>query len=186
MPTSLLTIRRAQASDAAAYAHTMGHPDVLPGLLQVPYTDAAFWQSRLAESLAPGKLDLMLVAEMPNADGQAQVVGNAGLHPAGTHLRRRHAMVLGIAVHPDAQRQGVGHALMTALCDWADRWGQVLRIELGVFVDNAHAIRLYERHGFVIEGCHRAYALRDGAYADIYTMARLHPHPPRWGGASTA
>ena len=89
-------------------------------------------------------------------------------------------MNLGIAVHPDAQGQGVGHALMAALCDWADHWGQVLRTELTVFVDNARAIRLYERHGFVQEGRHRGHALRGGQYVDVFSMARLHPHPPRW------
>jgi putative acetyltransferase len=37
---------------------------------------------------------------------------------------------------------------------------------------------LYRRHGFVVEGTHRAYALRDGAYVDALSMARLHPRPP--------
>ena len=62
---------------------------------------------------------------------------------------------LGIAVHPDGQGQGVGHALMAALCDWADHWGQVLRIELTVFVDNTRALALYRRIGCVDEGTFR-------------------------------
>ena len=37
---------------------------------------------------------------------------------------------------------------MTSLCDYADRWGQVLRIELQVFADNARAIALYRSFGF--------------------------------------
>lgn len=171
-------IRRAVVGDAAAFARTMGHPAVLAGLLQVPYTSEALWQARLADSLAPGKADLVLVAELPDAHGDLCVVANAGLHPSGMLVRRRHVMNLGIAVHPEAQGQGVGHALMGALCDWADRWGQVLRIELSVFVDNARAIALYERHGFVTEGRHRGFALRDGQYVDAFSMARLHPHPP--------
>ena len=174
-------IRRAVASDAAAFARTMGHPAVMPGLLQLPYTSEALWQARLADSLAPGKADLVLVAELPDAHGDLRVVGNAGLHPSGVSLRRRHVMNLGIAVHPEAQGQGVGHALVAALCHWADRWGQVLRIELTVFVDNERAIALYERHGFVKEGRHTGYALRDGHYIDTYSMARLHPSPPTWG-----
>jgi putative acetyltransferase len=69
---------------------------------------------------------------------------------------------------------------MDALLDYADNWGQVLRIELGVYADNARAIRLYERCGFQHEGRMRAYALRDGQYVDSLAMARLHPRPPAW------
>ena len=175
-----VTVRRAELRDAAALARTMGHPDVQPGLLQMPYASEALWHERLTDMLTLGKTDLLLVAELPDGRGQPQVVGNAGLHTAGAALRRRHAMGLGIAVHADAQGKGVGHALMGALCDWADNWAQVLRIELTVFVDNAHAIRLYTNHGFVQEGRHRGYALRHGNYADVFSMARLHPSPPHW------
>ena len=186
MSTHPIHIRRAVLGDAAAFARTMGHPDVLANLMQLPYTSEALWQARLTESLAPGKTDLMLVAELPDAHGDPQVVANAGLHPAGPALRRRHAMSLGMAVHPDAQGQGVGRALMQSLCDWADHWGQVLRIELTVFVDNARAIALYERFGFRQEGRHVGYALRGGRYIDVFSMARLHPDPPRLGGTDQA
>jgi putative acetyltransferase len=87
-------------------------------------------------------------------------------------------MLLGLSVAPKAQGQGVGRALMQALVDWADRWGQVLRLELNVYTDNERAIALYRSFGFEIEGTHRAYALRDGKYVDSHSMARLHPNPP--------
>lgn len=174
-----ITVRRATQADAGAFARIMGDPRVLANLMQLPYTNEEIWRSRLAEMLAPGKPDLMLVAER-QAEGQApQVVGSAGLHPCGPALRRRHAMQMGISVDADAQGQGVGTALMQALCDWCDSWGQVLRLELTVFVDNLRAIALYERFGFQKEGLHRGYALRDGQYVDVLSMARLHPSPPR-------
>lgn len=180
MTSRTIHIRRAVVSDAAAFARILGHPDVVPGTLQQPHSSEGLWLARLGDALALGKPDVMLVAELPDGRGKPQVVGTAGLHPVSAALRRRHAMNLGVAVHPDAQRQGVGQALMAALCDWADRWGQVLRTELTVFADNAHAITLYQRHGFVQEGHHRGYALRDGQFADVLSMARLHPNPPRW------
>ncbi|MCK6419311.1 MAG: GNAT family N-acetyltransferase [Aquabacterium sp.] len=174
-----VTIRRATQADAGAYARIMGDPLVMPTLLQLPYTSDEVWRARLAEALAPGKTDLLLVAERPDAQGAMEVVGTAGLHPAGPAVRRRHAMHLGISVAGHAQGQGVGSALMQALCDYADRWGHVLRLELTVFVDNDRAIALYQRFGFRHEGVHRGFALRDGAYVDVISMARLHPAPPR-------
>ena len=174
-----ITIRRATLQDAASFARIMGDPAVLGNLMQLPYTNEEQWKARLTETLAPGKVDLMLVAERRGADGALQQVGNAGLHPAGAQLRRRHVMMLGISVAPEAQGQGVGSALMRSLCDYADRWAQVLRLELQVYTDNARAIALYRKFGFVQEGVHRGYALRDGQYVDSMSMARLHPDPPR-------
>lgn len=173
MNPSPITVRRTITQDAAAFARIMGDPEVLPGLLQVPYTSTEIWEGRLADNLKANDGALRLTAELGG-----EVVGNAGLHPA-PQVRRRHTAGLGIVVARQAQGQGVGTALMQAMCDYADRWGQILRIELTVFTDNARAIALYQRMGFVTEGTLRAYALRDGAYADVYTMARLHPDPPR-------
>jgi len=142
--------------------------------MQLPYTDEDTWRTRLTESLAPGKSDLLLCAEL---DGK--VVGSCGLHPAHPAVRRRHALMLGISVLPEAQGRGVGSALMAALCDYADRWAGALRLELAVYTDNARALALYRKFGFEIEGTFRGYALRDGRFVDAHAMARLHPDPPR-------
>jgi putative acetyltransferase len=139
----------------------------------MPYASEERHRARLVEDLAPGKADLSLVAEQAG-----RIVGSAGMHPIGPALRRRHAVMIGISVGADAQGRGVGTALMHALCDYADRWMGVLRIELTVYDDNAAAIALYRKFGFEIEGRHRAYALRDGRYVDALAMARLHPAPP--------
>lgn len=168
-----ITLRRTSIQDAAALARIMGDSEVYPGLMQLPYTDEETWRTRLTESLAPGKPDLLLCAEL---DGK--VVGSCGLHPAATALRRRHALMLGISVLPEAQGRSVGSALMAAMCDYADRWAGALRLELTVYTDNAPALALYRKFGFEIEGTFRGYALRDGRYADAYAMARLHPDPP--------
>ena len=108
-----------------------------------------------------------------------KIVGCAALHPASTSLRRNHARVLGIGILPDWQGRGVGRRLMARLLDWADNWGHVLRVELMVHADNERAMALYRSLGFVEEGRHRAYALKNGRYVDSFSMARLHPNPPR-------
>ena len=168
-----IRVRRASPNDAAAYAAIMGDPAVYSGLLQMPHTDAETWRVRLTEICAAGKHDLPLVAEL-----NGEVIGSAGLQPVDAGMRRRHVMALGIAVAAQAQGQGVGSALMQAMCDYADRWAGVLRLELSVYTDNAVALRLYRKFGFVIEGTMRGYSLRDGRYADTHAMARFHPDPP--------
>jgi putative acetyltransferase len=168
-----ITVRRASVQDAAAYARIMGDPSVYPGLMQMPYTNEELWRARLTETGAPGKTDLLLVAELDGA-----LVGTAGLHPAGVSPRRRHALMLGISVLADAQGRGVGSALMAAMCDYADNWMGTLRLELSVYTDNARAIGLYKKFGFATEGTMRGYALRDGQFTDTYAMARFHPQPP--------
>lgn len=169
-----VTLRRARPEDADGFAAMMNDPLVYPGVMQLPYTEPAFWRERLAANVGgPGQLDLQLVALH-----EGQVVGGAGLHSSGGHVRRRHAMYLGITVAGPWQGRGVGGLLMAALCEHADRWLGALRIELTVYTDNARAIALYQRHGFVIEGTHRGYVLRDGVYVDAHAMARLNPNPP--------
>jgi L-phenylalanine/L-methionine N-acetyltransferase len=168
-----ITIRRARVEDAAAIAALMNDPAVYPGLMQMPYASEELHRGRLVDSLAPGKADVLLVAERAG-----EVVGSCGMHPAGASPRRRHVMSLGMSVRADAQGQGVGSALLQALCDYADHWVGLLRLELDVYADNERAIALYRRFGFDIEGRHRGYALRDGGFVDSYSMARLHPRPP--------
>jgi L-phenylalanine/L-methionine N-acetyltransferase len=173
-----LAIRRAAVADAAALARHMSDPSVYAGLMQMPYPGIEAWQKRLTDLAAATNADLLLVAER---DGQ--IVGMAGLAAPGAQVRRRHVMSLGVSVEPAAQGQGVGTALMTSLCDYADRWAGVLRIELTVYTDNAVAIRLYRNFGFELEGTCRSYALRDGLFVDVHAMARLHPSPPAIQGA---
>ena len=175
-----MTVRRMSVADAADMARLMAHPEVYASLMQLPMPSVELWRTRLEGNAAPERsAELHLAAEVGG-----RVVGSAGLHPQ-LALRRRHAAMLGISVAADAQGRGVGSALMQAVCDYADGWAQLLRIELTVFVDNRRAIALYERFGFRHEGTHRGYAMRDGAYADVFSMARLHPAPPQlaWPGA---
>ncbi|MBC7666108.1 MAG: GNAT family N-acetyltransferase [Caulobacter sp.] len=170
-----IAVRRATVADADGFAAMLAHPEVFPWLLQMPYANVEQWRARLAENTQPGKPDVLLMAV---AEG-GEVVGGAGLHPVGGSPRRRHAMSLGMQVQPAWQRQGVGTTLMRALCDYADGWLGLLRLELEVYADNHKAQALYTRFGFVQEGRHRCDTLRDGTYVDSLSMARLNPAPLR-------
>jgi putative acetyltransferase len=160
MPSIL--IRAYEDRDVPAITALYNQRSIALGTLQIIYTTNAERLSRWTTT----DTQRMLVAEV---DGE--VAGHAGLtlYPR----RRAHVATFGMAVDERFQGQGVGNALLAALIDLADNWYNVHRIELEVYCDNAPAIHLYEKHGFVIEGTHRAWAFRDGEYADVYTMARL-------------
>lgn len=164
-----LLIRHAEPNDLETIRALYAEPNVIAGTLQVPFPSLELWRKRLS--------DLEQDARMLVAVADGIVVGHLGIHPA-YRPRRAYAAVLGMAVHDAWAGRGIGSSLLQHALALADDWLNLLRLELIVFVDNEAAIRLYRKHGFVIEGTHRAFALRKGTFVDTYTMARLHPHPP--------
>jgi RimJ/RimL family protein N-acetyltransferase len=80
---------------------------------------------------------------------------------------------LGISVKQGWRDRGVGTALIRALIDWARATGIITRIELRVYARNAHAIHVYEKFGFEVEGRRRRVILEDGAYLDDLLMGLL-------------
>jgi len=159
-----ITIRRVEPRDAEALKAIFDSPRSMAGTLQLPYPSVAMWAKRIADFPIE---DVMLVAEVGD-----DLVGNLGLHVAAKSPRRRHAGAIGMSVRDDWQNRGVGTALLAAGIDLADNWIGFTRLELTVFTDNAPALALYRKFGFVIEGTARGYALRDGQLADVFMMAR--------------
>jgi len=157
-------VRAREPQDVEALTAIFTCPGVIAGTLQLPYQSSEARRERLARQ-APETYSLV-------ADIDGRVVGSLGLH-LESPPRRRHCGSIGMAVHDDAQGRGVGGALMAAMVDLADNWLGLRRIELSVYTDNAPAIHLYEKYGFVIEGTARQYALRGGVYVDAHLMARL-------------
>lgn len=160
---SELFIRASRPGDYEQMAAMLNQPGVRRGTLRLPHTRPEEVRSWLEK---PSDGGLQLVAERHGV-----ILGAAGLHrQAG---RRHHVAMLGMSVHDAYQRQGIGKTLLRELIDAADNWLNITRIELTVFTDNAGAIALYETAGFVTEGVHKAYAFRDGAFADVLAMARI-------------
>jgi ribosomal-protein-alanine N-acetyltransferase len=75
-----------------------------------------------------------------------------------------------IGVDPAYQGRGIGRALLDNLLAFADRSGGGGTVFLEVRTDNAAAIALYERNGFVTVGVRKRYYRVSGA--DAYTMRR--------------
>lgn len=78
----------------------------------------------------------------------------------------------GLAVAQDARRLGVASALLEA-ADAEGRLRRARKISLHVHSTNAAARRLYERHGYVVEGTHPDEFLIEGSYIAALDMAKL-------------
>lgn len=165
---SPLKIRRTQPADAPAVARIFDGPKVVWGTMQLPFASAEVWHQRLSR-----ETDATLISLVACVGGD--LVGALGLHLNGGQPRRQHVAEVGMAVRDDSQGRGVGHALLGAALDLADRWLALRRVQLTVYVDNEPAIRLYRKHGFEVEGTLREIAFRDGKYVDGFLMARLRP-----------
>jgi ribosomal protein S18 acetylase RimI-like enzyme len=76
----------------------------------------------------------------------------------------------GLAVALDARGQGIGSVLMEAVAAEGKRRG-ARKITLNVHGVNTVARRLYERHGYVVEGTHPREFLIDGQYVDTLALA---------------
>lgn len=161
-----ITVRASSPDDYLDFYEIFSQPKAFGGTLQLPYPSPEFWKKRLEN---PPENLYNLVACV---DGK--VVGALGLE-VETKPRRKHAGNLGMGVHDAWHSKGIGTALMASAIDMADNWLNLIRLELGVFVDNQVAIGLYKKFGFKHEGTFEKFAFRDGAYVDIYRMARIRP-----------
>ena len=160
-----IVVRHIEPGDFEAVQQIYTGPKAVWGTLQLPFPSAEMWRKRLAEP-PEGLYSLVACAE-------DEVIGHLGLHTFPNRPRRRHAGRIGMVVRDDWQGKGAGTALMQAAVDLADKWLNLSRLELEVFVDNEPAIRLYKKFGFTIEGTLVRYAFRDGQFVDTYIMARL-------------
>lgn len=94
-----------------------------------------------------------------------QHVGNIRLGPIDWFHRRADIGVL--VGERSVQGKGVASAAIQLVLNYAFNIMNLKRITLGVIAENTNAIRLYEKIGFVREGCLRSHVLCNGAYHDV-------------------
>ncbi|MEU4391441.1 GNAT family N-acetyltransferase [Kribbella sp. NPDC023855] len=157
-----VTVRRAvEADEAALLAIELTAWDASSGFPSMTAPDrTAFFSERSGP-------DAHLVAEL---DGE--VVGYVRLQdkypfPEGAGV----LSVNGLAVAGSARGRGIGSILLTAAGDEAKRRG-ARKITLFVHGTNTVARRLYERHGYVVEGTLPREFVIDGQYVDTHVLAR--------------
>ncbi|HSK94726.1 MAG TPA: GNAT family protein [Candidatus Angelobacter sp.] len=129
-----------------------------PGAVSEP--SEAFWISEMIRAAE----HLVLVAE---ADGE--IVGNV-LVSVDRGQATEHIGVLSILLADGWRDVGIGSELIGAAQRWASERG-LRKLSLGVFPDNARAIAVYERRGFVREGQRRMQYRSGDVYRDEVLMA---------------
>jgi ribosomal protein S18 acetylase RimI-like enzyme len=96
------------------------------------------WRARL-EDVA---LNLVVMC-----DGEA-----AGMVSAAAPGDGRPAELMSLWVAPSGRGRGVGDEAIRQVLTWVRETFAATAVELSVKIDNNHAIRLYERHGFIDAG----------------------------------
>ena len=163
-----VSLRWVEPPDAAWHERWFADPDVTRHLLlRYPLSPAAV-EERVRKA-----------AERSFADHRFTVVRDDTGEPVGyTALRgatpeNRDAEVDLVIGDPAAWGGGYGTDATRATCRYAfDRLG-LHRVHLWVFPDNAAAIRIYERVGFVHEGRARDRIFKNGRWHDCLLMGLL-------------
>lgn len=161
---SAIVIQRFEDAHVEGVTALYNDPAVCRQVLQLPYQSSDVWRERL---VTRSERSMQLVALQ-----EGRVIGNIGLEQY-PRVRRSHAGWFGMGIAAAWQGQGLGSRLMAQMLDVADNWMNLRRVELTVFCDNEAAHGLYRKFGFETEGRLRNYALRDGVFVDVLSMARL-------------
>ena len=122
-------------------------------------------ESRFLERKEESPNEIELIAM---ADGK--VVGTAGVDAVGTKYKVAHRAEFGISVLKEYWGLGIGRALMEACIQCARDAGYV-QLELSVVADNARAISMYQRAGFMECGRNpKGFYSRTAGFQELVSM----------------
>jgi L-amino acid N-acyltransferase YncA len=161
-PTPTLTVRHAQAADAAAIAaiYNEGIEEreaTFETRLRTPNEVAAWFDGPFP----------VLVAELGD-----EVVGFAKIGPYSERDVYAGIGEHGVYVAASARRHGAGRALLEALAEAAERVG-LYKLTSRIFATNAASIALHEAAGFTVVGVQRRHGRLEGRWRDCVLVERL-------------
>ncbi len=144
-------------------------------LVEEPQIDIPMAPGEFKISVEEERVILQEYADQDNsvfliAEVEGRIIGSLNCR-GGDRMATRHVAHLGMAVDREWRNQGVGTALLARALEWGRKSSSIKRIELAVYVRNRHAIHLYEKFGFAIEGRRRNVVFQNGEYLDDFMMA---------------
>ncbi|UOQ47680.1 GNAT family N-acetyltransferase [Gracilibacillus caseinilyticus] len=122
-------------------------------------------QSKVIENILNKENATILVAEEKELTGYVMAIG-------GNANRNKHTVYIVIGVLNKFRGQGIGNLLINKLVEWANDH-VIHRLELTVVTKNKHAISLYKKMGFEVEGTKKDSLRINGEFIDEYYMAKL-------------
>ncbi|MBS0238115.1 MAG: GNAT family N-acetyltransferase [Proteobacteria bacterium] len=165
--TGGLSLRLREKRDAEDLWNMFRQPLCRQGAVLEPFASAAELQAWL-DSL-DGHFDTVAT------------VGDRAIGMGGLYLgagNQSHVGTLVLFIHDDFHRRRIGTLMMSVLLSTADILLGLRRVQLLTFCDNSHAISLYRKFGFEIDGRHECFARRGDTLLPVYSMARLRLDSP--------
>ncbi len=125
----------------------------------------ALQESQSLKQKAESKNEAELLAVVDDV-----IAGTAGIEAIGTKYKIRHRARLGISIAKEFWGLGIGGALMSA-CIKCARDAGYLQLELDVVAENARAISLYKKLGFIEYGRNpKGFYSRTSGFQEIVYM----------------
>ncbi|MEU2926109.1 GNAT family protein [Streptomyces sp. NPDC007251] len=154
-------------ADAGAMWEIIADPEVIRFTFE-PSTDLSPERLRSwygSRSASPDRLDLAVTDP-----GTGEVLGEVVLYAYDPAAR---SCTFRTLIGPRGRGRGVGTEATRLIVGHGFEQLGLHRIQLEVYADNARALRVYEKVGFVVEGVRREVQRRDGAWADEVIMSIL-------------
>jgi len=168
-----IRLRPVEKDDLPRYVKWFSDPEVRANLAMFLPLSLAQEEKWFERNLTAGETQAWAIDAQPAdmAVGPWVHIGGCGFH--SIEWRHRNAE-FGIAIGArDYWNRGYGTDAVQTLTAWGFDTLNLNRICLRVYADNAPAIRVYEKAGFVLEGRLRQDNYADGAYRDTLIMGLL-------------
>lgn len=162
-----MNIRALTPQDASAFQQLR-----LRGLQECPVAFSSSYEEEVITPLAEIEQRLQPkpdVAKFGAFDSGA-LVAIAGLNREAQSKLAHKAYIWGVYVAPEARAHGLGAQLLTHALQYAADVLRVRQVNLGVNTQNAAAIALYKKLGFVEYGLERDFLIVSGEAHDEYQM----------------
>src|SRR5215204_4383259 len=151
--------------------------DALETYPQAFATSAEEWRNA-----PPDKIDSLLLASERNSDpilgaftSSSTLVGSIGLTRESKTSIQHKASLVALYVAPALRHQGIGTQLVTEMLSHARQLPGLLFVRLVVDSENADAIRLFEKSGFLVYGREpQARRVEERYYDQSYMLCFLH------------
>jgi RimJ/RimL family protein N-acetyltransferase len=160
-------LRAPESGDEIIAATSENHPDPRENLFYALPTSIGEQKEKLAREQADPHTIVFTIC----SKDQNRAIGKTSFVRIDW-IGRMATFYLAIAEAVNWQK-GYGGEVIRLMVEYAFQTLNLNRIQLHVFEDNAAAVKIYKKNGFIIEGTLHQAMYHDGRYCNFYLMALL-------------